>query len=209
MLCYVLVPPWRGPRGAAQKKFLCPAAFCIGTSIKVGLARSAFPTAATSSYRTGQSGVAAATQERIKEGKYCEAAAAKGIRFIPFAMETYGKLGTKALRLLRTLGQDLADSNQPSALGVGALDPLHLHGCAGTPVFHSQRHGHHKRPQSSTMAGERGLFKCYAPVVLGHDRRCRAPQGLRIGCVVLPSAAAVVPATATFFLGTVYQLYTI
>ena len=59
------------------------------------------------------------------------------------------------------------------------------------------------------MAGERGLFKCYAPVVLGHDRRCRAPQGLRIGCVVLPSAAAVVPATATFFLGTVYQLYTI
>ena len=74
------------------------------------------PTAATSSYRTGQSGVAAATQERIKEGKYNEAAAAKGIRFIPFAMETYGKLGTKALRLLRTLGQGLADSNQPSAL---------------------------------------------------------------------------------------------
>ena len=74
------------------------------------------PTAATSSYRTGQSGVAAARQEAIKEGKYSEAAAAKGIRFIPFAMETYGKLGTKALRLLRTLGQDLADSNQPSAL---------------------------------------------------------------------------------------------
>ena len=74
------------------------------------------PTAATSSYRTGHSGVAAAKQERIKEGKYNEAAAAKGIRFIPFAMETYGKLGTKALRLLRTLGQDLADSNQPSAL---------------------------------------------------------------------------------------------
>ena len=69
-----------------------------------------------SSYRTGQSGVAAARQEAIKEGKYSEAAAAKGIRFIPFAMETYGKLGTKALRLLRTLGQDLADSNQPSAL---------------------------------------------------------------------------------------------
>ena len=61
-------------------------------------------------------GVAAARQEAIKEGKYSEVAAAKGIRFIPFAMETYGKLGTKALRLLRTLGQDLADSNQPSAL---------------------------------------------------------------------------------------------
>ena len=61
-------------------------------------------------------GVAAAKQEAIKEGKYSEVAAAKGIRFIPFAMETYGKLGTKALRLLRTLGQDLADSNQPSAL---------------------------------------------------------------------------------------------
>ena len=45
--------------------------------------------------------VAAAKQERIKEGKYSEAAAAKGIRFIPFVMETYGKLGTKALRLLR------------------------------------------------------------------------------------------------------------
>ena len=74
------------------------------------------PTAATSSYRTGQSGVAAAKQEAIKEGKYSEAAAAKGIRFIPFAMETYGKLGTKALRLLRTLGQDSADSHQPSAL---------------------------------------------------------------------------------------------
>ena len=58
------------------------------------------PNAATSSYRTGQSGVAAAKQERIKEGKYSEAAAAKGIRFTPFAMETYGKLGTKALRLL-------------------------------------------------------------------------------------------------------------
>ena len=58
------------------------------------------PTAATSSYRTGQSGVAAAKQEAIKEGKYSEAAAAKGIRFVPFAMETYGKLGTKALRLL-------------------------------------------------------------------------------------------------------------
>ena len=43
--------------------------------------------------------VPAAKQERIKEGKYNEAAAAKGIRFIPFAMETYGKLGTKALRL--------------------------------------------------------------------------------------------------------------
>ena len=72
--------------------------------------------AATSSYRTGQSGVAAAKQERIKEGKYSAAAAAVNIHFIPFAMETYGKLGTKALRLLRTLGQDLADSNQPSAL---------------------------------------------------------------------------------------------
>ena len=44
------------------------------------------PTAATSSYRTGHSGVAAAKQERIKEGKYNEAAAARGIRCIPFAM---------------------------------------------------------------------------------------------------------------------------
>ena len=31
-------------------------------------------------------------------------------------METYGKLGTKALRLLRTLGQDFEDSHQPSVL---------------------------------------------------------------------------------------------
>ena len=68
------------------------------------------PTAATSSYRTGQSGVAAAKQEAIKEGKYGEAAAALNIRFIPFAMETYGKMGTKALRILRTLQQDLDDS---------------------------------------------------------------------------------------------------
>ena len=62
------------------------------------------PTAATSSYRTGQSGVAAARQEATKgEGKYGEAAAALNISFIPFAMETYGKMGTKALRILRTL----------------------------------------------------------------------------------------------------------
>ena len=74
------------------------------------------PTAATSSYRTGQSGVAAAKQEAIKEGKYGEAAAALNIRFIPFAMETYGKMGTKALRILRTLQQDLDDSSPASAL---------------------------------------------------------------------------------------------
>ena len=74
------------------------------------------PTAATSSYRTGQSGVAAARQEAIKEGKYGEAAAALNIRFIPFAMETYGKMGTKALRILRTLQQDLDDSSPASAL---------------------------------------------------------------------------------------------
>ena len=74
------------------------------------------PTAATSSYRTGQSGVAVARQEAIKEGKYGEAAAALNIRFIPFAMETYGKMGTKALRILRTLQQDLDDSSPASAL---------------------------------------------------------------------------------------------
>ena len=61
-----------------------------------------------------------------------------------------------------------------------------------------QRHGHHKRPQSSTMAGGRGRFKCYAPAILGHARRCRAPQGLRIGCVGLPWAA-VAPSTAIFY----------
>ena len=83
------------------------------------------PTAATSSYRTGQSGAAAARQEAIKEGKYSEVAAAKGIRFIPFAMETYGKLGTKALRLLRTLGHSgrtspTLTSPLPSARGTRA-----------------------------------------------------------------------------------------
>ena len=59
-------------------------------------------------------------------------------------------------------------------------------------------HGHHKRPQSSTMVGGRGRFKCYAPAILGHARRCRAPQGLRIGCVGLPWAA-VAPSTAIFY----------
>ena len=48
------------------------------------------------------------------------------------------------------------------------------------------------------MAGGRGRFKCYAPAILGHARRCRAPQGLRIGCVGLPWAA-VAPSTAIFY----------
>ena len=52
----------------------------------------------------------------IKEGKYIAAAAAVNIHFIPFAMETYGKMGTKALRILRTLQQDLDDSSPASAL---------------------------------------------------------------------------------------------
>ena len=47
-------------------------------------------------------------------------------------METYGKLGTKALRLLRTLGQDLADSNQPSA-----LRPWHARSFMDSAVQHA------------------------------------------------------------------------
>ena len=39
-----------------------------------------------------------------------------GVVFIPFAMETYGKMGKEALRMLRTLQQDQADSTPPSAL---------------------------------------------------------------------------------------------
>ena len=131
------------------------------------------PTAATSSYRTGQSGVAAARQEGIKEGKYSEAAAAKGIRFIPFAMETYGKLGTKALRLLRTLGQDLADSNQPSA-----LRPWHarsfMYGLSGAAAFCGLAAHDPARPgaavtPAASAARRRagGLFRV--------RRRCRLP----------------------------------
>ena len=74
------------------------------------------PTAATSNYRYGQSGDTAKDAERYKEGKYGAAAEGVGILFIPFAMETYGKMGTKALRMLRTLQQDQADSNPTSAL---------------------------------------------------------------------------------------------
>ena len=54
--------------------------------------------------------------ESYKEGKYGAAAEGVGLLFIPFAMETYGKMGTKALRMLRTLQQDQADSNPTSAL---------------------------------------------------------------------------------------------
>ena len=48
------------------------------------------------------------------------------------------------------------------------------------------------------MAGGRGRFKSYAPAILRHARRCRAPQGLRIGCVGLPWAA-VAPSAAIFY----------
>ena len=74
------------------------------------------PLAATSTYRYGQAGDAAKAKEEYKHGKYDEAAAAVGVRFIPFAVETYGKMGKEALRLLRTLQQDHADSAPPSAL---------------------------------------------------------------------------------------------
>ena len=74
------------------------------------------PLAATYSYRYGQAGDAAKVKEEWKHGKYDEAAAAAGVRFIPFAVETYGKMGKEALRLLRTLQQDRADSAPPSAL---------------------------------------------------------------------------------------------
>ena len=74
------------------------------------------PLAATYSTRYGQAGDAAKAKEEYKHGKYDEAAAAVGVRFIPFAVETYGKMGKEALRLLRTLQQDHADSAPPSAL---------------------------------------------------------------------------------------------
>ena len=70
----------------------------------------------TSNYRYGQSGDTAKDAESYKEGKYGAAAEGVGLLFIPFAMETYGKMGTKALRMLRTLQQDQADSNPTSAL---------------------------------------------------------------------------------------------
>ena len=74
------------------------------------------PTAATSNYRYGQSGDTAKDAESYKEGKYGAAAEGVGLLFIPFAMETYGKMGKKALRMLRTMQQDQADSNPTSAL---------------------------------------------------------------------------------------------
>ena len=48
------------------------------------------PLAATYSTRYGQAGDAAKAKEAEKHGKYDEAAAAVGVVFIPFAMETYG-----------------------------------------------------------------------------------------------------------------------
>ena len=74
------------------------------------------PLAATSTYRYGQAGDAAKAKEDYKHGKYDEAAAAADVLFIPFAVETYGKMGKEALRMLRTLQQDQADSTPPSAL---------------------------------------------------------------------------------------------
>ena len=58
-------------------------------------------------------GDAAKAKEDYKHGKYDEAA---DVLFIPFAVETYGKMGKEALRMLRTLQQDQADSAPPSAL---------------------------------------------------------------------------------------------
>ena len=69
------------------------------------------PLAATSTYRYGQAGDAAKAKEDYKHGKYDEAAAAADVLFIPFAVETYGKMGKEALRMLRTLQQDQADSS--------------------------------------------------------------------------------------------------
>ena len=74
------------------------------------------PLAATTKYRYGQAGDAAKAKEAYKHGKYDEAAAAADVLFIPFAVETYGKMGKEALRMLRTLQQDQADSAPPSAL---------------------------------------------------------------------------------------------
>ena len=48
------------------------------------------PLAASYSTRYGQAGDAAEAKEEWKHGKYDEAAAAVGVRFIPFAVETFG-----------------------------------------------------------------------------------------------------------------------
>ena len=124
-------------------------------------------------YRTGQSDVAAAKQERVKEGKYSAAAAAVNIHFIPFAMETYGKLGTKALRTLARrvsplLGPFRAQSgllskplkpcvveftNRPKGLETGGLGVWRLGG----------RWPHFRRKVSGRLSSQRLISTGFMP----------------------------------------------
>ena len=126
------------------------------------------PLAATYSTRYGQAGDAAKAKEEYKHGKYDEAAAAVGVRFIPFAVETYGKMGKEALRLLRTLQQDHADSAPPSA-----LRPWHARSFVDSAV------------QRLSVALQRSIQR--DQILRAHLRRARrgggdAPDGYYHGC---------------------------
>jgi hypothetical protein len=101
-------------------------------------------------------------------GKYDEAAAAVGVRFIPFAVETYGKMGKEALRLLRTLQQDHADSAPPSA-----LRPWHARSFVDSAV------------QRLSVALQRSIQR--DQILRSHLRRAKrggdnAPDGYYHGC---------------------------
>jgi hypothetical protein len=63
------------------------------------------PTAATYFSTYGQSGDCNAKKEIFKKGKYGKDCEELGMVLIPFAFETYGKLGADALKNLKQLGQ--------------------------------------------------------------------------------------------------------
>ena len=90
------------------------------------------------------------------------------MRFIPFAVETYGKMGKEALRLLRTLQQDHADSAPPSA-----LRPWHARSFVDSAV------------QRLSVALQRSIQR--DQILRSHLRRAKrggddAPDGYYHGC---------------------------
>ena len=71
------------------------------------------PTAATYVNSYGQSGDAAKKVAAKKVKKYGALATQLGYKFIPFAAETYGKMGEAALQVVRTLGSAAAEESAP------------------------------------------------------------------------------------------------
>ena len=71
------------------------------------------PTAATYVNSYGQSGDAAKKVAAKKVKNYGALATRLGYKFIPFAAETFGKMGEAALQVVRTLGSAAAEESAP------------------------------------------------------------------------------------------------